>query len=157
MIERIFGKKDAGGRERTGTSVKVASRRRADLEMPLEDVLRETAEALQAAAGGKLAMLLEPVDQDGTTRWDLWCQRYDIDRRTQVVGAHMISARLAGVKSDLLYQLEAQQAEAQRLAAEQGAPLGDKILAGARRRAAGAFQGVKSFFTEEEIDTYDEW
>lgn len=75
--------------------------------------LAETANALKVSDTASAMRMIAPLDDSGITPFDLFCHKYQVDRRSQVIGAHQIISAIQGGPTDLLQGLYQQQRLAQ--------------------------------------------
>lgn len=148
-----------GNPEPTGTSITIGSARRRDLQIPIEEVLTQSAEALSQVTATKALELMRPIGENGLTAFDAFCQRFGIDEQSQVVGAHLLLARATGVQSTLLQQLEDQGQEARKRAQEKARPLRQKAVQLAERGVGMAIKLASSPLTASirEIRSFASW
>lgn len=145
-------------RPSTGTQIRVGTSRRGGQEVGIEEVLGQTAEALNLTNVTRALILMQP-GADGRSAYATFCEEQGIDEETTVIGGHLVHNVATGAKSALLREIEAQEREAIRQQQEAARPLGQKAVQLARRGVGKAIKLAGSPLTAgiREIRSFTSW
>ena len=121
-----------------------------DSQVNMNSALDQTARALSLRDARQALAMMQPVGDQGDTVYDLFVERFGIDRNTAAIGAHMLFGTAVGMDTPQIAQLKQMEnleiVAARKRAIERARPI---PIRAAKGLGGFLWRGAKSLFIND--------